>query len=165
MVLRAQRQVLEAGARAPAFRLRDLEGNARSLQEILAAGPALLAFFQASCPICQFAFPFLERLHRGAGGGVLQFFAISQDNADTTRDFLRQFDLTFPALLDDDETGYAASNAFGITQVPTMFLIEKDGTISWTLEGFSKAGLEALGRRVGSAPFLSDEYVPEWKAG
>ena len=41
------------------------------------------------------------------------------------------------------------SNAFGISHVPTCFLIEKDGTVAWVLDGFSKSEFEALGRRVG----------------
>jgi peroxiredoxin len=41
---RQKKVVLEAGARAPLFRLKDLSGNMVSLEEILSKGPALLAF-------------------------------------------------------------------------------------------------------------------------
>jgi peroxiredoxin len=152
------------GAQAPSFRLKDLEGKEHSLEDLLASGPVLLAFFKESCPVCQFIFPFLERLHQGAGD-ALQFVAVSQDDARSTKQFNRDCGVSFTTLLDESRAGYPASNAFGISYVPSCFLLEKDGTVSWTLEGFSKSELEAVGRRVSVAPFKPGEYVPEWKAG
>jgi hypothetical protein len=46
-----------------------------------------------------------------------------------------------------------------------MFLVERDGTISWALSGFSRSELETLGRKFGVATFRPGESVPEWKAG
>lgn len=159
-----QRRTLDVGSQAPDFQLRDLTGQSRSLRETLAAGPAVLAFFKITCPVCQFTLPFLDRLH-SAGNQSVQFIGISQDDADDTRSFNREFAVTFPTLLDEEARGYAASNAFGISVVPALFLIEPDGRISWTLEGFSRKELEDLGRRVGMSPFRPGEPVPEWKGG
>jgi peroxiredoxin len=158
------KEMLATGSRAPAVRLKDLKGQERTLEALLAGGPALLAFYKESCPVCQFTLPFLERLHQGAGGAV-QFVAVSQDDTRSAETFNRDYGISFTTLLDESRAGYQASNAFGITHVPSCFLIEKDGTVSWTLEGFSKSELESVGRRVGVAPFRPGEYVPEWKAG
>jgi hypothetical protein len=46
-----------------------------------------------------------------------------------------------------------------------MFLIEPDGTIAWSLVGFHKKELEALGRKLGVSPFRDGEQVPEMKSG
>jgi hypothetical protein len=73
--------------------------------------------------------------------------------------------VTFPTLLDQAKESYPASNAFGITNVPTMFLVEPDGHIASAFSGFSKRDLEALGQRAGVPAFRPDENVPEWKAG
>jgi hypothetical protein len=70
-----------------------------------------------------------------------------------------------PMLLDREEEGYPVSNAFGITHVPSLFLIEPDGTISLASEGFVKSDLESIGERAGVTPFRQDEKVPAWKAG
>jgi peroxiredoxin len=51
-------------ARAPEFRLPRADGGEIGLEEIIAQGPALLAFFKTSCPVCQLTFPFLERIHQ-----------------------------------------------------------------------------------------------------
>jgi peroxiredoxin len=159
---RNKKAVLEAGARAPSFRLKNLDGAMVSLEELLSRGPALLAFYKISCPVCQLTFPYLERL---AGGSGIQIVGISQDDIAATQGFNRRFGITFPTLLDQASESYPASNAFGITNVPTLFLVEPDGHIASAVSGFSKRDLEALAKRAGVVPFRADETVPEWKAG
>jgi peroxiredoxin len=100
-----------------------------------------------------------------AGQTGVPFFGISQDDERATREFLADFGITFPSLLDSRESGYQVSNAFGITHVPTLYLIGQEGRIAWVSEGFSKADLEQLGERAGIAPFREAESVPSFKAG
>jgi peroxiredoxin len=159
---RRKKGLLEAGAKAPDFQLKTLDGSARSLQEILAAGPVLLAFYKISCPVCQLTVPYLERL---SASNALQVVGISQDDATATRGFANRFGLTFPTLLDSSAEDYPASNAYGITSVPTMFIVETGGGISRSIPGFSKRDFVELGIRTGVAPFAPDDDVPEWKAG
>jgi peroxiredoxin len=160
----SQPRMLQAGARAPEFQLRDLGGAPHTLAGILARGPALLAFFKVSCPVCQYTFPFLERLHQGAASGAVQIVGVSQDKPGATKDFNQDCGVTFTTLL-DDPGAYPVSNAFAITSVPSLFLIEPDGTVSMSQSGFSKSSLEEAGRRAGVAPFLPGERVPENKPG
>ena len=157
--------ILETGSRAPDFRLRNLAGGETALADILAEGPVLLVFFKVSCPVCQLTLPFLERVHRGQAAGSMAIYGISQDEADWTRDFNRRFEVTFPTLLDTQQNHYEASNAFGISSVPSMFLIERHGTVAWSLEGFNKREIQDLAARAGVNPFRPGEQVPEWKAG
>ncbi len=49
---------LTAGAKAPDFELKAMDGKRFVLREELARGPVVLAFFKVSCPVCQYAFPF-----------------------------------------------------------------------------------------------------------
>ena len=49
--------------------------------------------------------------------------------------------------------------------MPSLFLVETDGTISLAGSGFRKAELEALGARAGVQVFRQEDNVPEWKAG
>jgi peroxiredoxin len=160
-----ENQTLSAGQHAPDFRLDDLNGGKRALSELLAEGPVFLAFFKVSCPTCQFTLPFLEHIFRGPAGGGAKMFAVSQDDAEATREFHREFGITMPTLLDSARLGYPASNAYLLSYVPSMFLVERDATISWSLVGFHKKELEALGSRLGVAPFRPEERVPEMKSG
>jgi len=164
-----QSEPLRAGRRAPGFRLARLENGSvegsADLVKLLAGGPALLAFFKSTCPVCQMTLPFLERIHRGRAPGSLEIYGVSQDDAETTQEFAGEFGISFPMLLDTQESGYPASNAYGISHVPSLFLVERDGTIAWSLEGFNKREFEAVAGQAGVSPFRPGENVPEWKAG
>ncbi|HUB79486.1 MAG TPA: TlpA disulfide reductase family protein [Bryobacteraceae bacterium] len=162
MAARGQHKLLEAGARAPEFRLPLLSGGETTLAEILAGGPALLAFFKISCPVCQMTFPFLERIH---AAGAVRIFGISQNDAGDTQEFNQEFGVTFPTLLDGEEQGFPASNDYGISSVPAMFLVAPDGHIATVVEGWRKKEMEHLAAPAIPALFRADEYVPEWKAG
>jgi peroxiredoxin len=153
---------LEAGALAPEFRLGLLEGGETSLAEILARGPALLAFFKISCPVCQLAFPFFERLSQA---GRLAVYGVSQNNARDTREFAKRYGVTFPILLDLESAGFPVSDAYGLTNVPTAYLVERDGAIAQTIHGWNKRQMSALGATNGVALIQPGDNVPEWKAG
>jgi peroxiredoxin len=161
MASKREKRMLGEGERAPDFELEDLSGRR------LAPGPKplLLAFFKAGCPTCQFTFPFIERLYRARTNRDIGMYAISQDDAESTREFHAEFGISLPTLLDKQDEGYPVSNAYGLTNVPSLFLVEADGKISRTMMGFEKKGLEELGRRLGAEPFADGEYVPEWKSG
>jgi peroxiredoxin len=162
MASQRQRALLDPGSRAPSFRLARLEGGEATLAELTARGRVLLVFFKVTCPVCQLAMPFLERLH--ASGGI-SICGISQNDAADTWEFNTYFGVTFATLLDSEETGFVASNAYGISSVPSMFLVEPDGTISRVIEGWSKMDMEALGAAAGMTLFRPEDSVPVWKAG
>jgi peroxiredoxin len=155
-------KLLAEGSRAPGFRLARLDGGEATFEDLVAKGPLVLSFFKVSCPVCQLTFPFLERLHQA---GTLPVYGVSQNDEEVTLDFNRRFGITFPTLLDREEESFQASNAFGISSVPTVFLIERDGTVSRVIEGWQKKAVEWLGAKAGTAPFRPGEFVPEMKAG
>lgn len=159
---RRKRGLIAPGAKAPAFRLASLDGPSQSLGEILERGSALLVFFKVSCPVCQLTAPYLQRL---SANNALQVIGISQDDATPTRSFAERLRVTFPMLLDPASEEYPASNAYGISSVPSLFLLERDGAVARSFQGFSKRDLEEIGARAGVVPFGPEDHVPEWKAG
>jgi peroxiredoxin len=153
------------GAQAPDFTLPDMEGTPRPLQEWLARGPVLAVFFKVSCPTCQYTLPFLGRLHQRLQGKAA-VIGISQDVRRKTEQFNREYGVGFPVLLDSEDANYPVSNAYGITHVPTLFLIDPDGRISSSSTGFVRAELEEIARRLGPVPlFHRDEKVEAFRAG
>ena len=162
---------LEAGVQAPEISLSSLDGKKFSLAESLKKGPVVAAFFKVSCPVCQLAFPFLERVYQAYGkSGKFTFIGVSQDDAQDTQTFNKRFGVTFPVLL--EQNGYAVSNAYGLTNVPTVFLISPAGEIEFSWVSWSKADLEELSRRLaklnGVSPatiFRPGEQVPDFKPG
>jgi peroxiredoxin len=162
---------LDAGNVAPAFSLKGFDGKEYSLGKLMERGPVVAAFFKVSCPVCQFTFPFLERLYKRYGGDGVTFLGISQDEARATAKFAKEYGVTFPMVI-DDENGYVVSNAYGLTNVPTVFLVNPDGTIQVSSNGFDKKDLEtiaaelALRKKIARVPlFRPDEVIPVNKPG
>jgi peroxiredoxin len=157
-----QHKLLEAGSRAPGFLLKRLEGGQSSLQDLIATGAALIAFFKVTCPVCQLTFPFLDRIHQT---GAIPVYGISQNCPEDAAEFAKVFNVTFPILLDEESHEFPASNAYGISSVPTMFLIEPDGVVSRVMEGWNRKEIEWLGAKAGTNPIRAEDNVPAWKAG
>jgi peroxiredoxin len=155
--------MLGPGDRAPVFQLEDLNGAVRSASAERSR-PTLLVFFKVSCPTCQFTLPYIERLSSGASPDAPEILAISQDDAPNTRQFQERFGLSVPTLLDPGPS-YAASSLYRITHVPSFFLIEPDGTISLSFDGFEKGPLEQVAARFGAPLFAEGERVPASRPG
>lgn len=162
---------LESGVLAPEINLSFFDGKKFSLKEALKHGPVVAAFFKVNCPVCQFAFPYLERIFKAyAASGRFTLVGVSQNGAADSKAFNREFGITFPTLL--DEKGYPASNAYGLTNVPTVFLISPEGEIESSSVGWSKPDTEQLNQKLarisGQPPkqiFAPGEKIPEYKPG
>ncbi len=161
---------IAVGNAAPEFKLKSLDGKEYSLAKLLEKGPVVAAFFKISCPVCQFTFPYLQWLAERYSGDSATVIAISQDDARGTAEFNREYGVKFTTLLDD--AGYSVSNAYGLSMVPTIFLIEPDGKVKVSCMGFDKGDLEKIAaelsqrHRIAAAPlFRSDEIIPAQKPG
>jgi peroxiredoxin len=162
---------VNAGRTAPGFSLNGM-GQSYSLEALRQRGPVVAAFFKISCPVCQFTFPFLQRLYQRYGGDNVSFLGISQDDAKATAGFAREYGISFPMALDEKEKSYPASNAYGLTNVPTIFLIDTDGTVRVASMGFVKDDLERIAAELAerrkippAALFAANESVPANRPG
>lgn len=163
---------LVTGVQAPDFTLPLLgSGSKFSLHEARQRGPVLAAFFKISCPVCQLAFPYVQRLFAAYGGKNVSIIGVSQDNPADTQAFVKQFGVKFPIVLDEPKK-YPASNAYGLTNVPTLFWISPEGQVELSSAGWSKAEFEDINQRLAAATrtpkaqvFKSGEDVPDFKPG
>jgi peroxiredoxin len=163
---------LEAGVRAPEIELQYLDGRKFSLKEERKKGPIVAVFYKVSCPVCQMALPYLDRIFKAyAQRGAFTFVGVSQDNAADTQAFCRQYNISFPVLL-DPVGKYPVSNAYKLTTVPTTFLISPEGEIDFATVSWSKADVEQLNRRLAAVAnmatlqiFVPGENVSEFKPG
>ena len=162
---------LTAGAKAPDFTLPQLEGPDFSLAKALDRGPVLLAFFKISCPVCQYTFPFLERLYQSLRDQDAALIGVSQNSVSDTARFRKEYGITFPLAL-DDPAAYKVSNAYGLTIVPTMFLIAPSGTLEVSSAGWSRSDIAGVAAKIADAlhtvpppVFLPGEEVAEWRPG
>src|SRR5271167_4210895 len=162
---------LTAGTSAPDFKLQSMDGKQFSLRDSLTRGPVVAAFFKISCPVCQYALPFLERIYKAHGGKSVTIVGVSQNDKKDTAAFMKEYGVTFPVLLDDTNT-YPASNAYGLTNVPTIFWIAADGEVEISSVGWDRKEIEEINRKAaktngdGLKPvFRSDEQVPDFRPG
>jgi peroxiredoxin len=162
---------LTMGTLAPDFTLPTMDGKQFSLKDALARGPVLAAFFKISCPVCQFAFPFLERIFKAHGNRNVTIVGISQNEKKDTAAFIKEYGITFPVLLDDTNS-YPASNAYGLTNVPSLFWIAPDGEIGISSVGWNRKEIDETNRKAGETSgkkppsiFGPTENVPEFRAG
>jgi len=163
--------VLTAGRAAPEFELNTLGGKQFSLKDAVTRGPVVLAFFKVSCPTCQYALPFYERLFKTYKNEHVTLVGISQNDAKETAAFAQEFGIRFPLLLDDTRR-YPVSNAYGLTSVPTIFWVGSDGEIVVSSVGWSKADFEQIhqqmaeGVSIPATPLLQPgENVLDYRAG
>jgi peroxiredoxin len=162
---------LSTGARAPEVSLPLLAGGKFDLSSALKRGPVLLVFFKISCPICQMALPYLERIYQQASTSKLQIVGVSQNDAKATTAFAKEYGITFPIALEDTDK-FAVSNAYGLTNVPTLFLVNRKGSIEMSSVGWSRVDVQAVADEAASedagkriAVFHPGEDVPAFKAG
>ncbi|HZI95161.1 MAG TPA: redoxin domain-containing protein [Patescibacteria group bacterium] len=170
MVATTVNGVIPAGTRVPGFTLPRPGGGEVTLPDRGAKGLTLAIFFKNSCPTCRLIFPFVQRLHEqveGFGGRVV---AISQDGLEGAREFAREFGLTMPMVADGDD--WPVSREYDLVSVPTLYLVDGEGTVVRGLAGFQKAGLMQvaadLAASVGApspALYHEGESLPDLKPG
>ena len=122
--------------------LKTTGGATLTLSKVLQSESLIvLAFLKVSCPVCQFAFPYLERLHRAYPQRAI--WGVSQDDLDNAMSFARAYGCTFPILLDED---LCVTTKFGVNIVPSIFLVDKSGQVKISSVGFTKDDLEQINK-------------------
>jgi len=147
------------------LRTRDILGRAEGL-------PVLFAFFKVSCPTCQLAWPYLQKLNAIYGGHAVHVAGVCQNDASSGKAFYAEFGKAGFDLLVDAGPSFAASNAFGVESVPHLVLVSPDGMVQRVTAGWSKKEIENLGRTLAAAHDLTarpvvppDDPVRDFQAG
>ncbi len=130
-------------------------------------GPFALFFYKVTCPVCQMAAPKVQGFESAYPGRIV---GIGQDPEQSLVSFGREFGVTFHSLV--DAPPYDLSNAYGITVVPTTFLVDRDGTIVESVESWDREGINALSARLAElsdAPYVqisdSTDGLPSFRPG
>ena len=154
---------LDARVVAPDFTLPTLDGKQVALSQLLQRGPVVLAYFKVICPVCQYAFPLYERMACANQDAGVTVIGISQNDASDAGKFAHEYGVSFPVAIDDSSTQYAVSNAYGITNVPTLFYIAPGGEIEVSSVGWSKRDVDEVNARL--AAYRGQKPSVLWRAG
>ena len=139
---------------APDFSLVDYQGKRHRLSEY--RGNVMIVNFWATwCPPCRMEMPSLEKFHASMKGRPFGVLALDQsESATSVFEFLAEVNPapTFPLLLDSQS---ATSRAFGVTGLPTSFLIDRRGEIVGKAIGgrdFTSPGIRHIVESLMSGP-------------
>jgi peroxiredoxin len=151
--------MIEPGDRAPAIDLPDASSG-EPVVDPWRAGPVVLAFFKTTCPVCQMAAPKVQAL---ADAGI-RVVAVGEDPPPAIRSYADRYGQKVTTLT--EPAPYPASDAFGIDTVPTLFLVDGDGTVRDAVVSWDRDAWNRLAESAGGAP-VSDQRdgLPPFRPG
>ncbi len=126
----------EVGYMAPDFVLPGLDGQTVRLSDFRGKKAIFLNFWATWCPPCRLEMPTMEKAYQEYKSQGLKVLAVSIDGGQKSvvKNFLQEFKLTFPALLDPDMEVLRLYRMFSL---PATFLIDKQGIIRHRELGYS----------------------------
>lgn len=154
---------LAVGAEFPPLTLDGLDDRPAPLAAAWAEGEALIAIGHSGCGTTRLALPYVDRLHRRRAPGT-RVVAVLQDSSVDARALQEELRLALPLQLEPEP--YPLTAALGLTIVPTLFLVGRDGRVTAVCEAFRRAALESLATRWGAAPlFETTDLAPALRPG
>jgi peroxiredoxin len=159
------------GAKAPDFDLPLEGGGYQELRDIVHPGGGIVVFFKTECETSVMLLSHIGPLARALEAEDRLFLAVAQNEASEVAALRKERGLAFPIAL--ERPPYSASTAYGVSTVPTMFVIDGARVIAERVEGFLKSEVLALGAAVEQALALGDvppvldrpDELPELRPG
>jgi thiol-disulfide isomerase/thioredoxin len=145
LVFAAPLHAAKPGDAAPPFALPTASGEATTLAGL--RGKVVYVDFWASwCTPCRRSFPWMNALHARYGDEGLAVVAINVDAraADAER-FLRDTPAQFRVLYDAHG---AVPGAYDVREMPSSYLVDRDGTIVLAEQGFHEERKDVVEARI-----------------
>ncbi|WP_246625232.1 peroxiredoxin family protein [Fictibacillus nanhaiensis] len=120
---------LKPGSLAPDFTLNTLDGNSLSLKD-LRGKKVIVNFWATWCPPCREEMPEMQRFYNDFKQKDVEIVAInlaySETKPEKIREFVEEYQLTFPIPLDEKNT---IGKQFRAVSIPTSYFIDTQGII------------------------------------
>lgn len=130
---------------APAFSLPETGGGQVDLASF-AGRPVLLVFWTTSCPICQHELPILNRMEPEFRNKGISVVTVLLGSGDEAENYTASNGISLRTLYDSRGT---AARAYGVSGVPKLVLIDKEGKVrrsssGWTDESTLRGWMDAV---------------------
>ncbi|WP_245637766.1 peroxiredoxin family protein [Cytobacillus solani] len=126
---------LQEGNKAPDFQLKALNGTDVKLSD-LHGKKVILNFWATWCPPCKAEIPHMQDFYESSDKTEVEILAVnlttSEKNPGNIKEFVRERNVTFPILLDQD--GDVGDQYRAIT-IPTSYLIDSNGIVRKKIVG------------------------------
>ena len=123
------------------FELEDLNGKTRSLS-LYRGKVVFLNFWATWCGPCRIEMPSMQRIYNELKDEGFEIVAVDlREDKKVVKKFVKEFELTFPVLL--DKTG-KVGGIYGARSIPTTYIIDRDGFI--------------VGRTIGAREWDTEEF-------
>ncbi|WP_462413464.1 peroxiredoxin family protein [Neobacillus sp. Marseille-QA0830] len=116
--------------KAPDFELKTLTGETVKLSD-LKGKKVMINFWATWCPPCKAEMPDMEKFHQEVGDDIT-ILAINIDPQYDVQGFVDENKLTFPILLDTEDT---VNGKYKVLSIPTSYFIDSKGIIQNKFSG------------------------------
>ncbi len=96
--------------------------------------PLVMSFWASWCGPCRKELPALSEFQKTHPGVVFLAVNVDRDRA-AAEGFLEKVDVDIPVAFDPDAK---ALGQYGVTSMPTLFLVDKQGHLAWKHTGYSE---------------------------
>jgi len=133
-------KMLEVGAVAPDFTVRDMNGAPFHYGEEKGKSPSLFVFWSIFCEPCRIEMPVIQKLHDKYKGSGLDVMAVALDGEplkNSILGFVKQEGYTFRILIDelDEQEMFKIADPYGVAGTPTIYIMDRAGKVVFVKAG------------------------------
>lgn len=146
LLLAAPAAALEAGDRAPSFTAHSLKGAGKLSLSAYRGKVVYLDFWASWCGPCVVSLPLIDELRKEFPAADFQVLAVNVDtDLEKARKFLERRPVGYPSAVDPNGR---LPERFGITTMPTSFVIDRQGVIRHVHSGFERGDIASLRKQI-----------------
>src|SRR6185503_2470845 len=136
-VLAKTTAALPAAQPAAAFTLNDLGGRPVSLKDFAGKSVVVLDFWATWCGPCKASLPALNEFRKNHQGKGVEVLSVNLgEQASLVSDFVTREGYALWVLLDSDSS---VAGAYGVSGIPTLVVIDKEGNVRQKFVGYDPA--------------------------
>ncbi|MBI5419602.1 MAG: TlpA family protein disulfide reductase [Deltaproteobacteria bacterium] len=133
-------KMLEIGAVAPDFSIKDAEGTQFNLADEKGKRSVLLVFWSIFCEPCRYEMPIIQKAHdkyKDAGLDVLAIALDGEPLKNSIVGFVKQEGYTFRVLIDelDAKEMFKVADPYGVAGTPSLYLVDRTGKVALAKAG------------------------------
>jgi peroxiredoxin len=133
-------KMLDAGAPAPDFTLKDTKGETFRLGDLKGKKPVVIVFWSIFCEPCRVEMPVVQKLadkYKGEGLETVSVVLDGEPLKSSIEGFVKQENYTVRTLIDelDAKEMFKVADPYGVGGTPTIYIIDKNGNVSMARSG------------------------------